>query len=752
MQLKAKTYLVAALILTFLCSSFTHAAPPAETLHLTLKDLGSNDLSLTGLYGAASTWIPFQSNWVFEEEIKMTVVYTASPLLHRQRSTLTILANDQEVTSIHPIADGAKHTLSFTIPLELLQGQGFSLRFQGYLRLTDLPCEETNNPAQWLKILSNTSLEITPSLNQQPPDLSDLPQAIALQNTPADPPPVIFVLPDNPDPTTLTTAAQVAARLGQATGNRPLPFEAATPTTLTETQRQQANLVVVGLPTNQPLIGQMAALLPAPLSPGSPLITTNSPLTTNNSPLTTTPSSGFLTTDNFIAPPEHGVIQIFNSPWNESGKVLLVSAGQTEGLWLAGQAFADHLTFQSLRGSFRFIRALEMALEPLPGPAWSTPKTTLAQLGQGTRTVRGTGLFHEYYYLRRPPGWVLDHGSQLSLHLAFSPALQANESYVAAFINEVHVGTIRIGQGIEETQATFDLPIALLNETPQGGRPQELTLHLVVANFLQEKICDQTQPEAAWTQILPDSYFVTPHVYLALPDLQAFPYPFVSDNADSPSSGRSQTAPVAIIVPPTPQPAELGLALSLAATLGRFAPADFELELLPADQVSAATHAGAHLIVLGERTRQPLLTEFLETTAGLPGYRGQESLYQALRGSSSGLLREAPSPWNKERIALLVFGDSKAGFENAVQALFKAAPPVGQPGSAAVVEADQPPRIIYRSIEAAPGLEPGEVLREPLFPQPQPWLVITIILVVATLAVLGLLWFSRHHAARSRSD
>lgn len=647
------------------------------------------------------------------------VAYIASPLLDREQSTLTILANDRLITSVQPVADGTEHHFSLAIPVDQLQGAGVTLHFQGYLRLTDLPCEVSNNPAQWLTILDQTSLTLTAGTNTAVPDLADLPQAIVVENALDTPPPVIFILPDDPDEVTLTTAAQVAARLGAGSRGSFASFGAETVSTLTETQKKTANLVIVGLPQEQVLIKEMRQALPADLV-----------------------HDNFVTADNIIVPPEHGVIQIFNSPWNDARTVLLVSAAQKAGLALTGRAFADQVTFQSLRDSFHFVRALESRAEPIPTRAWLTPQTTFAQLNDRDRTVVGTGLHREFYFFRRPPGWVLDNGSQLTLHLGFSSALQASESYVAAFINDVHIGTVPIGRGIKQSYFTFDLPVALLNQTPLGERPQTMTLRLEVVNSLIENACEQSDPETAWTQIFADSFFVTPHVYLPLPDLQAFPYPFVSEQP---------TAPTAIILPPQPNTQELSSALSIAATLGRFAPTDFELHLLTVERVSAKTQRDANLIVLGSRQRQPLIGEFLTKMGPIPGYREEQGLYQHLKSQNDGLLREGPSPWNDERVALLVFGVSEPGFQNAAETLFDAAPPVAQPGSVAVVQPEQPPQIIYRAIDAVPEREPGQVQREPLIAPPSSWAVATGVLLLTTLAVLGTIWVSRRRGVRQQT-
>ena len=114
-----------------------------RALELRLSDAGYSDLVLSGMHGSSAAFIPFQSDWSFSEPVEVQVAYVASPLLLSKRSTLTVLANDVQVTSLRPIADGAAHAFSFTVPAERLRGAGLNLRFQGYLRLTDDACEET---------------------------------------------------------------------------------------------------------------------------------------------------------------------------------------------------------------------------------------------------------------------------------------------------------------------------------------------------------------------------------------------------------------------------------------------------------------------------------------------------------------------------------------------------------------------------------------------------------------------------------
>jgi hypothetical protein len=179
--------------------------------------------------------------------------------------------------------------------------------------------------------------------------------------------------------------------------------------------------------------------------------------------------------------------------------------------------------------------------------------------------------------------------------------------------------------------------------------------------------------------------------------------------------------------------------------------------MLTADQASSETLADAHLIIMGTQARQPLVGEFLADQEPisdliLNGFR---------RITSGGIVQEIVSPWNSERTALLVYATSYTGLDNAVSALFNAAPPVIQPGSVAIVEPDASPVVIPWPAEAPtetvaeeeqPQPSPVEALPgEESAEQPFPWstatITMTVILALITLAVLGALLFARRRGA-----
>ena len=347
---------------------------------------------------------------------------------------------------------------------------------------------------------------------------------------------------------------------------------------------------------------------------------------------------------------------------------------------MAGKAFAHSPTYRALDGSIKFVHALEPTDEADTNPAWEDKETFFAQLQFGTRTVTGIGTFDEQYFLDFPPGWVLLPGSQLALNVASSPAMSSELSHIAVFLNEIPIGTITTGGGAQDGTVVFDLPVEQINVDPLGEYSHRMILRMSVSNYLSENRCESIIAQSAWTQISDSSSFITVNDYMATPDLQAFPYPFVNNDA----------VPTTIIIPEDPTNDEIKAGINLASTLGRYTPSDFNLEIITADKATKESLSNSNIVIIGALERNSLLDEFNNNMGEL----NNPGVYEALKNTSNGLLREGKSLWNDERIALLVFAQTQEGVDNAALSLFDSAPPLLQSGTLAIVESNQSMRIL----------------------------------------------------------
>jgi hypothetical protein len=641
--------------------AFGQSSAP-QTFQRSLKDLGKNDIALQGTTPSYSIWLPFQSNWQVQSA-ELELHYVASPVLNTQRSDLTINGNGVPLTSVPPQADGLEHVVRLTIPPVLLNGVGISFDFNGYLRTSGATCIDGQNPANWLTLLNTTAITLHYGFSTTPPKLSDLPNTLIVQNNYDPQPPVLFVLPDDLDSPTLTVASQVAAWLASANGGA-YPIQAATYKNLQPSQLADANVVIVGLRQSLPILDNLKTALPAPAT-----------------------ANGFQDAKGKAVPSNQAVIETFVSPWNKIHRALLVSAGSADGLKLAGDAFADRATVANLKNPAEFVAKLAAQKGVDPYIAWTLPSVTFGQLGDYNRSTSGESLFNHYFTFRLPPGWVVGKDSRIVLNFAYSPVLNPGSSYIAAFVNNQPAGQMPIGQGISDTHMVVPIPPDVVNGG-QDGSPQAVYLRVTMSNFLNLDLCRTTAPEAAWSTVFATSTISLAHSYMSVPDLQAFPYPFLSD---------ASPAPIAVIVPAKPTNDELTATLEMVALLGRLSLSRFDLRTVIDDGKLQDTQAKANLIVLGTRDRQPLIDQF--STAMLKNVTGTDTtdVQTQIKAPDAAFWQEGVSPWNKDRVALIVSGGSPTAFAQAALALGQANLPIASFGLIALVDSSNNSQIILQN-------------------------------------------------------
>jgi hypothetical protein len=243
---------------------------------------------------------------------------------------------------------------------------------------------------------------------------------------------------------------------------------------------------------------------------------------------------------------------------------------------------------------------------------------------------------------------------------------------------------------------------------------------------------------------------------MPIPDLQAFPYPFVSNELDDPLT--------TIFLPPDPTTAEIAKGLSLASSLGRFDFAGLNLDMMAYKESLETSLSDTNLIILGTPERQPLVSKITDSLNA----DATQLVTEALNNPLIGILLEAPSSWNPDRTALVITGNSQEAFERAADALFDAAPPVRQPGSLAVVEPQQEPNIIYSvlshveieqstvsstsqpedAVTAIPVATPETVQPQPELPIPSGQLVALIVVPPLIIGLIALVWALRTRRSR----
>ncbi len=657
---------VSLLILIILLSSrpIIYAQGGKTHVRFTLASAGYDNLPLQGKFSNAKVELPLRSDWEIVDTAQVTVGYTASPVITSSHTTLTVLINDKVVQTVHPITDGIEHTFTFAVPIEILSvnKKGIGLSFEAVSRITNDSCEESNNAGQWMIIGKDTMVEFNISAHMPAPSLDNLTGALVIQNSVTATPPLLFVLSDNADSAEMSTMARIAMRLGNSIRPTSSQISVVHAKDLTQTQRNDANLVIIRTPkTIDPLFGELYTALKLPVP-------------TEKDP---------------------GFIRILTSPWSDSRRVLVVYSVTPDDETLVNQAFINAGMFSALQGDQEDVISLGLLTMNQQGAdAWAGDTVSFTQLGDADRTVIGMGSSAQSYYFPLPYGWLLQPDMQLTLNLVSSPMIEKDRSYISVSINDVEVGTAPIQDVGKDYQVAFKLPVDKLQFNVTHELVPYLSMRITVNHDVPNTACEDLVRDSIWTVIKGTSFFKPSYSYAAWPDLQWFPYPFLSEGTP---------APITIVLPNQPSNLDMTRVAMLAALLGRNSPAQLDIRITTAADFTPDQYKDSHLIVLGVHKQQPLIDQITEKLDVVKSV----AVVAAMRDPGFGVLRVGVSPWNEERAVLLVYSESQASFDLAMNSVLTLFPLVKIPGQLAVVDKDHAPRVVFRSISLAEPLAEG---------------------------------------------
>jgi hypothetical protein len=322
------------------------------------------------------------------------------------------------------------------------------------------------------------------------------------------------------------------------------------------------------------------------------------------------------------------------------------------------------------------------------------------RLGVTDQTL--SGVFDGTRYLFNiPANWRLASGAQAQLDLSvFFPVGSAQQrlgGFLEMRFNRVLIGTVELTQPGDQ-RVVFDIPDQALTSMRSDGRHEfEVALDNPTG-------CDVAPNERTAVVIRSTSRFVLPHTLAPLDtDLRNLPRPIFQGSFDPDQA--------TIVIPDTPSINDLQAALTVAAGFGRLTEGRLQIDLTTVQRLSPQARTGRHLILVGSHTGLAPLVRNLDLPATL-----RENGFAAPGATpDDGILQMIVSPWNSERVVLVVSGASEAAVVKAARAL--SAVPVrinNRPNVAVVRDLPEAPADVALAIDqrlSDLGLEP-RVIRD----------------------------------------
>ncbi|GAB4534086.1 MAG: hypothetical protein Kow0063_16810 [Anaerolineae bacterium] len=421
----------------------------------------------------------------------------------------------------------------------------------------------------------------------------------------------------------------------------------------------------VGLPS-QPLVLENSAILAnkdaGPLNISS--LTTAVETTPAEQELVI--SSGqadyFFVYDGQPVPETDGIIQEVISPWDAQKVILLITGVTEEAVYKASQALGLGTSFPGMSGPVAVVRQVLPSSLAISSPAVDL---TLADLGYTDETIYGTYRQELIYWFRVPIGWQLNDDAYFRLFFTHSEAISEHSSTMTVLLNDFPMATIVLD---EANAGNGTVQISLPNSRIRRTGSNKLSIQVAMQTSKEE--CETIDAGQAWVSILQDSLFHLDHRVqdVNVVDLDYFPYPF---------SAQSDLEDVLFVLPLVPEPSDLEVALRLVAALGDAVNADrLNLSISLGNGLDDETLSRYHIIAIGRPTANQLIQQVnsLLPQPFIPGtdeFEQQvgEVLLRLPFDIPVGYIQELPSPWNDDRVLLVVTGTLDEGVAWAAEAL-----------------------------------------------------------------------------------
>jgi hypothetical protein len=670
------------------------AAPPdAEQL---FRALGYGDRSARSLDASLDYFFPIPPGQSPQAGSQITLSFSHSPLLLADRSTMTVVVNDQSLAGIFLTERNSDHA-QLVVPLPhaaadgTFRAAGYFIQVQFTMHLTREECEESSNAALWATVHDDSRLLLRTAPASDSAGLAALPQLFA----PAQSHPVslTLALPLSPQPEEFQAAGLVAFQAGRwaaATGGERT-------ITMTHTlPADQPSVLVAGGPSLAALGGWDGLKW----------------------------DGGAFVADHARVPADQGLLAL-----RAAAAGLLVSGGTPAAVLDAATALVQPERRSLLTGSMIVLSGQHLA--PLPDAApWRNGAASFTQLGFDQQRVTGLGEHVIDLTVERPAGWILREGAALDLDIAGSAALRSDTSWVAASINGYALGSQRLEAGAESAARRFhfNLPADLLNADATGQPLRRLALQIRLFLDVPQTHCQPIAAGTLWATLLPTSAWSLPHDTFDGLDLARFPAPLLSETA----------APLLVILPEGPTDAELEAGLNVLAALGRWAAPEPPAlpRLLTAAHADVAALAQSNVILIGGVDRNSASADAAQHNSGL-FTTVQPAAYQPANSAPTGQLRLARSPWSNSYSLLILSGDAPEGLQLAVQALTQGALLAHLRGEQAIIAAGLPPQTVVGSSTAEtipPALAPQVII--PLTQRLPTWQIVGAILLGALVAAI----------------
>lgn len=621
--------------------SHVHLQEGGNAVSVTFASLGYTDSDLVGPLDGTRRVFSVPANWQVKPGstvyLDFNVLLTGSDVgsvagdTTTYAGTLTVLFNNKVLGYVQLDSSGSK-SASFTIPAEAVT----SIRENGQHELSiqlDAQLDCLDDVRTTVTVFATSRFDLLFDIASPELNLSRLPAPFYLRNS-LLPDTTLLVVSSQSTAEEMQAAINVMAGFGSLVGQT-FNFSLITDDKLTPELLATSHLIFVGMPGKISVLEQVGFSVP-------------------------------IVGQQFVGLPaesvEDGVLQMAHSPWNPDKVVLLVSGNSGSAVIKAGQAAGSGKIFVHSDPTISYIRDVQALASALP----VVEDFTLADLGYESEQISGIGVGQRDFNFFVAKEQLATKDGRLDLVYYHSGLLDYGVSSIIVEINGQIISSVPFAKESEQiTTLEIRIPPGIL-------RFGENTL-TVQALMEPNLSCDLSGFSDPWLLLSNQTAFhlptadTVPSGSLYGPDLRNYPSMFM---------GQSDLGDVAFVLAEN-DPTGWKVAADQAYTIGANAkPSISNLSVAYGSNVPDDVLANSSLILVGKASTLPILgriNEFLpapfNVETNTAEEQGMQIVYRIPAGVNVGYLELAASPFNSERLIMMISGNSDEGVDMAGSSL-----------------------------------------------------------------------------------
>lgn len=560
-----------------------------------------------------------------------------------ERSSLNVLVNNRILKSIPLGKDNIlPTTLNIAVPPELLKDNNI-LSFQVDQHYT-YKCEDPFSEELWTQLLPDTQLTLNYTWENVQPDLAQYPFPMLDPLNNYTPTVVGYIVPPSVSDQSLEAFGVVATHLGQQAKWRALKPYLGDENSLNSSD----NLIIVGTPQENPAIGAIASGLSLPLS-GNQF---------------QDPSGGAI-------PNDYGVLQLVPNPRNPTRAILVVSGNTPEGVRKAAHVVAQGSINRILTGRSAIVKDYQKGAD-YPYRAWDgfvlKSGDNFSDLDLSTQTSRGITALPIFYQIKLMPDIYLPGRQKVKLHTIYSYAsqLDATQSKLEVLLNGKAIKSVPLDDKAGKSLAEMTLEIP--TEEVHTFNDLEYRFHLYPEKY---DMCRFVTDVHIWGTVHSTSWLEFPgEIKAPLPDVGLI------NDGGFPFTAYQDMSHTSFVLPDAATRSDLETMLQFSTRMGRESSSrkGIELSVHHAGSLPGDVRKDSHLIVIGQRSQNKLFNE-LNSKATLLTENKWNTLQEDQKNKvaqlnyapGQGIVEEVLSPWNENRVVLLLTGENDTALAHDAQ-------------------------------------------------------------------------------------